>query len=115
MRLTPAIAALVAVIGPAGALAQSAGNGPVTLQWNAPPGCPSAAAVMAEVERNLSGSSAARVPVLAVVSVGGPADGRWRADLVVEAGGAPSLEQPAPATTKHNEARTTRTLRFRIW
>src|SRR4051812_3317570 len=54
--------------------------------WNAPPECPTAARVEAEVENNLARAGAAPAPVVAMVSVSGPTDGRGQASLLFQVG-----------------------------
>src|SRR5450631_2863121 len=59
---------------------------PLVVIWQAPPECPTAAHVQAEVEGNLAHSAARPVPVLALVSVRAPTGGRWQASLLFQAG-----------------------------
>jgi len=59
----------------------------VPLTWNAPAGCPPAAAVVADVKRNLADSGKAAAPFVAAVSVERGPGGRWQAHLRVEARG----------------------------
>jgi hypothetical protein len=59
---------------------------PTVVIWNAPPECPTAARVEAEVENNLARAGAAPAPVVAMVSVSGPMDGRWQASLLFQVG-----------------------------
>jgi hypothetical protein len=59
---------------------------PMVVIWQAPPGCPTAANVQAEVEGNLARSVAGPVPVVALVNVRGPTSGRWQASLLFQAG-----------------------------
>ena len=59
---------------------------PMVVIWQAPPGCPTAPNVQAEVEGNLARSGPGLVPVVAMVNVSGPAAGRWRASLLFQAG-----------------------------
>jgi len=76
------MAAAVCAAGRASAQAQQ-----VPLSWNAPPGCPSVTAVLAEVERNLAASGERRAAFLAVVNVSEQPKGIWQAHLGVEARG----------------------------
>jgi hypothetical protein len=81
------IAALVAAsavcsAGPASAQAQR-----VPLSWNAPPGCPTAAEVVADVDRNLAAAGERRAAFVAVVDVTEGPKGLWQAHLRVEARG----------------------------
>lgn len=59
----------------------------VPLSWNAPPGCTDAAAVLADVERNLAAAGEGRSPFAAVVEVSERPKGAWQAHLRVEARG----------------------------
>ncbi len=54
--------------------------------WKAPPGCPSAGQVDADVKANLARSGAALAPVVAMVDVSGPTEGRWQAGLLFQMG-----------------------------
>ena len=68
----------------------------VPLTWNAPAGCPPAAAVVADVKRNLADSGKAAAPFVAAVSVERGPGGRWQAHLRVEArGGRADIWPPA--------------------
>jgi len=80
--IAPFVVASVCAAGPASAQAQ-----PVPLAWNAPPGCPTAAAVLADVDRNLAASGEGRAAFVAVVNVSERPKGLWQAHLVVEARG----------------------------
>jgi len=59
---------------------------PMVVIWQAPPECPTATRVEAEVESNLARAGAAPAPVVAMVSVSGPTDGRWQASLLFQVG-----------------------------
>lgn len=79
------IVALVAIALGSPRLA-AAQTKPMVVIWNAPPGCPTAAHVEAEVENNLARAGAAPAPVVAMVSVSGPTDGRWQSSLLFQVG-----------------------------
>jgi hypothetical protein len=81
------IAALVAAAAVCGARPASAQVQRVPLAWNAPPGCPTAATVLAEVDRNLASVGERRAAFLAVVDVSEGPKGLWQAQLHVEARG----------------------------
>jgi hypothetical protein len=85
-RLVPAVAAVIFVSG-FGPAASAAETERVAVIWDAPAGCPTSAAVNDEVEKTLAGSLKEVAPVAAAVSVPAPADGRWRATLVVHSHG----------------------------
>lgn len=76
------VAAAVCGARPAAAQAQR-----VPLSWSAPPGCPTAEAVLAEVDRNLAASGERRAAFVAVVDVSERPKGLWQAHLRVEARG----------------------------
>ena len=79
-----ALAAAVTAVGSARSAA--AQTKPIMVIWQAPPECPTAAHVEAQVEANLARSGAVLVPVVAMVSVLGPTAGRWQASLLFQAG-----------------------------
>jgi hypothetical protein len=81
------VAALVVHTGLGAVAPASAEVQHVPLAWNAPPGCPTAAAVLADVERNLAASGEGRAPFMAVGNVSEVSTGLWRAKLVVEVRG----------------------------
>src|SRR4051812_34962834 len=74
---SPIVALLAAVIALGSARLAAAQQKPTVVIWQAPPECPTAARVEAEVENNLARAGAAPAPVVAMVSVSGPTDGRW--------------------------------------
>src|SRR3954468_3181510 len=76
------VPAALCAAGPASAQTQR-----VPLSWNAPAGCPMAAAVLADVERNLAASGEGRAAFVAVVNVSVDPKGLWQADLRVDARG----------------------------
>jgi len=78
------LAALALGSLPARAQAQAEG---VPLTWDAPAGCPPAAAVVAEVKRNLADSGKGATPFVAAASVQQTPGGQWQAHLRVEARG----------------------------
>ena len=59
----------------------------VPLTWSAPTGCPTGAAVLAAVKRDLADSGEPWAPFVAVVNVPDPIDKVWQASLRVEARG----------------------------
>jgi hypothetical protein len=59
---------------------------PTVVIWQAPAECPNAAHVEAQVENNLARAGAAPAPVVAMVTVSGPTDGRWQASLLFQVG-----------------------------
>src|SRR6188768_3894416 len=59
----------------------------VPLSWSAPPGCPSDAAVLADVERNLAAAGERTAAFVAVVNVSERPKGIWQAHLRIEARG----------------------------
>jgi hypothetical protein len=81
------IAAFVVVTVLRVARAEAAEVQRVPLQWNAPPGCPNAAAVLADIERNLSASGEEPTAFVAGVDVSELPGGLWQAHLEVEARG----------------------------
>ena len=86
-RSRAVLVALLATTGLGGTRSASAQGERVPLSWSAPSGCPAAAAVLAEVKRNLADSGEARAPFVAVASVDRPVEGMWHARLRVEARG----------------------------
>jgi hypothetical protein len=79
-------ALLTAVMAAGGGRFAAAQTNPIMVIWQAPPACPDAAHVQAEVDKNLARSGAPLVPVVAMVNASGPTDGRWQASLVFQAG-----------------------------
>jgi hypothetical protein len=77
------VAAMVGVGSPRWAVAQTK---PLVVIWQAPSECPTAAHVEAEVLKNLARSDSVPAPVVAMVSVSGPTDGRWQASLLFQVG-----------------------------
>jgi hypothetical protein len=59
---------------------------PTVVIWQAPAECPTGDQVQAEVENNLARAGAAPAPVVAMVTVNGPTDGRWQASLLFQVG-----------------------------
>jgi hypothetical protein len=82
-RIVALVAAVMALGSARPAAAQTK---PIVVIWQAPAGCPAADRVETEVEENLARSGAVMVPVVAMVSVRGPAAGRWQASLLFQAG-----------------------------
>jgi hypothetical protein len=80
------VALLAAVMALGSARSAAAQTKPMVVIWQAPPECPTAAHVQAEVEGNLARSGAGPVPVVAMVTVNGPTAGRWQASLLFQAG-----------------------------
>jgi hypothetical protein len=79
------IVALAAALGGARpALAQA---DRVPLAWDAPPGCPTADKVLADVKASLAESGDGQAPFVAAVTVREPAGGLWHASLRVETRG----------------------------
>src|SRR5436190_9410165 len=78
------VAGAVGAAGPASAQIQAQAQH-VPLSWNAPPGCPTAAAVLADVDRNLGASGEGRAAFVAVVNVSERPKGLWQAHVRVEA------------------------------
>jgi hypothetical protein len=74
---------LALVAAPVPSLAGSAPD--LVFEWNAPPGCPDAAAVTADVRRTLGGDPSRRAIARAVVTE--VADNRWSVRLVTDVGG----------------------------
>ena len=83
---SPIVALLAAVIALGSARLAAAQQKPMVVIWQAPPECPTAARVEAEVENNLARAGAAPAPVVAMVTVSGPTDGRWQASLLFQVG-----------------------------
>ena len=75
---------VVAAMSLGGARLAAAQPEPIALTWHAPPGCPTAAGVTADVGQNLAASGIPFSPFVAVVGVRGPAGGRWQASLLFE-------------------------------
>ena len=86
-RLFAGIVTVVAATALGGGRPASAQVEQVPLAWSAPAGCPTTAAVLAEVRRNLAESGETGTPFLAQVVVQEPAPGRWQADLRLQARG----------------------------
>jgi hypothetical protein len=81
------VLAAVVLGGPLSARAETPPRtAPLTLTWNAGPGCPTADQVAAEVAQNLTEPSTALGPFVAVVDVDGAVGQRWRASLLFQAG-----------------------------
>ena len=59
----------------------------VPLAWDAPPGCPTADKVLADVKASLAESGDGQAPFVAAVTVREPARGLWHASLRVETRG----------------------------
>ena len=78
------IALLTTGVGYARAAAAEVEHVPLT--WNAPASCPSAEAVLADIQRNLADSDPG-APFVAVVNVLGSKGGPWQANLRIEARG----------------------------
>jgi hypothetical protein len=83
LRIAALLAAVMVSVSARPAIAQT---NPIVMIWKAPAECPTPAEVEAEVESNLARSSSALAPVVAMVSVSGPTEGRWQASLLFQVG-----------------------------
>ena len=87
IRRSVVVVAAMAASGLGSARLAAAESERVALLWNAPAGCPTTQAILDEVERTLAGSLKNVAPVAAAVNVLAPAEGRWRAHLVIHSHG----------------------------